>query len=72
VVDEPTRRARRRHRDDRVTGHGQRPRAEHLVAGFAYAELVGDPADLPAETAPDGTKVYVGGDGLAFAVGSEV
>jgi catechol 2,3-dioxygenase-like lactoylglutathione lyase family enzyme len=41
------------------------------VAGFAYAELVGDPPDLPAETAPDGTKVYVDSDGFAFAVGSE-
>lgn len=41
------------------------------VAGFAYAELVGDPADLPAQTAPDGTKVYVDSDGFAFAVGSE-
>ncbi|TDW22761.1 VOC family protein [Kribbella kalugense] len=41
------------------------------VAGFAYAELVGDPADLPTETAPDGTKVYIDSDGFAFAVGSE-
>ncbi|MEV5967475.1 VOC family protein [Kribbella sp. NPDC051952] len=41
------------------------------VAGFAYAELVGDPPDLPAETAPNGTKVYVDSDGFAFAVGSE-
>jgi catechol 2,3-dioxygenase-like lactoylglutathione lyase family enzyme len=42
------------------------------VAGFAYAELAGDPPHLPAEAAPDGTKVYVDNDGFAFAVGSEV
>jgi catechol 2,3-dioxygenase-like lactoylglutathione lyase family enzyme len=41
------------------------------VAGFAYAELAGDAPDLAAETAPDGTKVYVDPDGFAFAVGSE-
>jgi catechol 2,3-dioxygenase-like lactoylglutathione lyase family enzyme len=41
------------------------------VAGFAYAELAGDPPDLAAETAPDGTKVYVDPDGFAFAVGPE-
>ncbi|TCC49625.1 hypothetical protein E0H75_14900 [Kribbella capetownensis] len=41
------------------------------VAGFAYAELAGDPPDLPTQNAPDGTKVYVDRDGFAFAVGSE-
>lgn len=41
------------------------------VAGFAYAELAGNPPDLPADTAPDGTEVYVDRDGFAFAVGSE-
>jgi len=41
------------------------------VAGFAYAELAGDPPELPAQAAPDGTKVYVDRDGFAFAVGSE-
>lgn len=42
------------------------------VAGFAYAELAGNPpADLATATAPDGTSVYVDPDGFAFAVGSE-
>jgi catechol 2,3-dioxygenase-like lactoylglutathione lyase family enzyme len=40
------------------------------VAGFAYAELAGDPPDLPASTAPDGTNVYTDPDGFTFAVGS--
>jgi catechol 2,3-dioxygenase-like lactoylglutathione lyase family enzyme len=43
------------------------------VAGFAYAELAGDPPpDLTAVTAPDGATVYVDPDGFGFAVGSEV
>jgi catechol 2,3-dioxygenase-like lactoylglutathione lyase family enzyme len=42
------------------------------VAGFAYAELAGDPpTDLVEATAPDGTPVYVDPDGFAFAVCSE-
>ncbi|MET9272233.1 VOC family protein [Kribbella sp. NPDC003557] len=40
------------------------------VAGFAYAELAGDPPDLPVAISPDGTKVYVDPDGFAYAVGS--
>ncbi|RZT17622.1 catechol 2,3-dioxygenase-like lactoylglutathione lyase family enzyme [Kribbella sp. VKM Ac-2569] len=40
------------------------------VAGFAYAELEGDPPDLPVAISPDGTKVYVDSDGFAYAVGS--
>ena len=43
------------------------------VAGFAYAELAGDPpTELASSAAPDGTSVYVDPDGFAFAVGSEV
>ena len=39
------------------------------VAGFAYAELAGDPPpDLTEGTAPDGTTVYVDPDGFAFSV----
>jgi catechol 2,3-dioxygenase-like lactoylglutathione lyase family enzyme len=41
------------------------------VAGFAYAELAGDPPDLPAQTAPTGGAVYVDPDGFAFTVGFE-
>ncbi|TCC37590.1 VOC family protein [Kribbella speibonae] len=43
------------------------------VAGFAYAELAGDPTDLlglPVAISPDGTKVYVDPDGFTYAVGS--
>jgi catechol 2,3-dioxygenase-like lactoylglutathione lyase family enzyme len=39
------------------------------VAGFAYAELAGDPPpDLTQAAAPDGTTVYVDPDGFAFSV----
>jgi len=39
------------------------------VAGFAYAELAGDPPrNLTETTAPDGTTVYVDPDGFAFSV----
>jgi catechol 2,3-dioxygenase-like lactoylglutathione lyase family enzyme len=39
------------------------------VAGFAYAELAGDPPSGLTETAaPDGTTVYVDPDGFAFSV----
>ena len=39
------------------------------VAGFAYADLAGDPPrDLAAAEAPDGTTVYVDPDGFAFSV----
>ncbi len=39
------------------------------VAGFAYAELAGDPPpELTEATAPDGTTVYVDPDGFAFSV----
>jgi len=39
------------------------------VAGFAYAELAGDPPpDLTETTTPDGTTVYVDPDGFAFSV----
>jgi catechol 2,3-dioxygenase-like lactoylglutathione lyase family enzyme len=39
------------------------------VAGFAYAELAGDPPSGLAEAAaPDGTKVYIDPDGFAFSV----
>jgi catechol 2,3-dioxygenase-like lactoylglutathione lyase family enzyme len=42
------------------------------VAGFAYAELAGDPpTDLAEQTAPDGTAVYVDPDGFPFAVSSD-
>lgn len=42
------------------------------VAGFAYAELEGDPpTGLGQLVSPDGTTVYVDPDGFAFAVGSE-
>jgi catechol 2,3-dioxygenase-like lactoylglutathione lyase family enzyme len=41
------------------------------VAGFAYAELAGDPPpDLRTAVAPDGTTVYVDPDGFAFSVGA--
>ena len=40
------------------------------VAGFAYAELAGDPPpELAEATAPDGTTVYIDPDGFAFSVG---
>jgi catechol 2,3-dioxygenase-like lactoylglutathione lyase family enzyme len=40
------------------------------VAGFAYAELAGDPPpELTEATAPDGTTVYIDPDGFAFSVG---
>jgi catechol 2,3-dioxygenase-like lactoylglutathione lyase family enzyme len=39
------------------------------VAGFAYADLAGDPPhDLVERSAPDGTTVYVDPDGFAFSV----
>jgi catechol 2,3-dioxygenase-like lactoylglutathione lyase family enzyme len=39
------------------------------VAGFAYADLAGDPPpDLTERSAPDGTTVYVDPDGFAFSV----
>ncbi|MFI5707301.1 VOC family protein [Kribbella sp. NPDC051620] len=39
------------------------------VAGFAYAELAGDPpSGLTEAAAPDGTTVYVDPDGFAFSV----
>ncbi|MEI8408666.1 MULTISPECIES: VOC family protein [unclassified Kribbella] len=43
------------------------------VAGFAYAELDGEPpTGLGQLVSPDGTTVYVDPDGFAFAVGSDV
>jgi catechol 2,3-dioxygenase-like lactoylglutathione lyase family enzyme len=48
---------------------GTTGRAPQLdVAGFAYAELAGDPPDLPVTASPDGTKVYVDPDGFAYTV----
>ncbi|GAA1571993.1 hypothetical protein GCM10009789_26930 [Kribbella sancticallisti] len=54
--------------------HEKSSRAPQLdVAGFAYAELAGDPPpDLTEATAPDGTTVYVDPDGFAFSVGPTV
>ena len=37
------------------------------VAGFAYAELAGDPPPDLTEARPDGTTVYVDPDGFAFS-----
>jgi catechol 2,3-dioxygenase-like lactoylglutathione lyase family enzyme len=43
------------------------------VAGFAYAELAGDPPrDLTSVAAADGTTVYVDPDGFAFSASSSV
>jgi catechol 2,3-dioxygenase-like lactoylglutathione lyase family enzyme len=54
--------------------HEKSSRAPQLdVAGFAYADLAGDPpSDLTSVAAPDGTTVYVDPDGFAFSVSSPV
>ncbi|WP_327634449.1 VOC family protein [Kribbella sp. NBC_00482] len=41
------------------------------VAGFAYAELAGDPPDLPVAISPDGTKVYVDPDGFPYTASTD-
>jgi hypothetical protein len=38
------------------------------VAGFAYADLAGDPPKLAEVTGPSGDTVYVDPDGFAFSV----
>jgi catechol 2,3-dioxygenase-like lactoylglutathione lyase family enzyme len=54
--------------------HDKTSRTPQLdVAGFAYAELAGDPPrDLTALAGPNGTTVYVDPDGFAFSTSSSV